>query len=120
MAAVPKWRKAAKWVVGANFLVLIASFVAKESGEQLQERLGGQIAHQHGQYGNLVPIFAFLLLLASALVWWATSRGGSLVPVSIALVSVAALAAVAMTVITGDTGARAVWETTIAHTQAPR
>jgi len=120
VAVVPRWRKNAKWVVAANAVVLVAAFVAKESGEQLQERLGGRIAHDHGEWGNLVPIFAFLLLAATAVLWFAVRRGGVLVPISMALVSVAAVAAIGMTVVTGDTGARAVWEDKIAGTSAPQ
>ncbi len=120
VAAVPKWRKAAKWVVLANALVFVASFAAKESGEQLQERLGGQIAHEHGEYGNLVPVFALFLLLASAVVWFATTRPGVLMPISIGLVSIAALSAIGWTVITGDTGAQATWKEQIAGTTAPK
>ena len=119
VAAVPKWRKYLSWVVLGNASVLVAAFVAKQSGEALRARLGGEIAKNHAQWGNLVPFFAFFLLVASVIAWWATRRGGVRVPNSIGLVGVAAVAAVAMTVVTGDTGARAVWETTIAHTSPP-
>lgn len=119
VAVRPQWRSAARWVVLANAVVFAMSFVAKESGEKLQGRLGGEIAEEHAEYGDVLPLFALGLLLATAVLWYATTRGGIVVPVSVVLVVLAAVAAIGWTVVTGDTGARSVWENKIAGTTAP-
>ncbi len=117
VAAWAPWRHLARWVIPANFVVFLLAFAAKESGEKLQGRLGGEIAAEHAEYGDVLPLFALALLVASVVVWYATTRGGVLMTVSVVLVTVAALAATGWTVVTGDTGARAVWESVIANTQ---
>lgn len=119
VTARSRWRPALRWVVLADAGVLVAAFVAKESGERLQARLGGQIAQEHAEWGSRVPFAALGLLLAAAIAWYASTREGVVVPVSVGLVVVAAVAAVGLTVVTGDTGARAVWESVVSSTTAP-
>lgn len=112
------WRRAAKWVVAANAAVVAISFVAKQSGEELQERFGGEIAQDHSEYGELLPWFAVALFAASVVVYFASTRSGAVVAVSIGLVVVCAVAALAWTFLTGDSGARSVWEPRIAGTSS--
>src|SRR4051794_25432543 len=78
-------RSAAPFVVVADAVIVVLAYVAKESGEVLQERLGQfspGVARDHGEYGDLVPYFAFGLLVAAVLVWL-TSRTARLVPVAV-------------------------------------
>jgi hypothetical protein len=120
VAARPRWRlPAIPWVVAANAVVVVMSLVARQSGQNLRARLGGEIAESHAQYGNVLPLFALALLLASVVVWYAARQGGVLVPVATGLAAVTAVAAIGWTVLVGDTGARSVWENKIANTAAP-
>jgi len=120
VAVRPAWRRHAKLVVGANALVLVAAVVARQSGQALYARIGqfgrNDLAEKHVGYGNVLPLFALGLLVASGLVLVAASRP-KLAPVVVVLSVVAGLAAVGWTVLTGDSGARAVWETVIDSTQ---
>lgn len=96
------------WVVGANGLMFVVTLVTKESGEALQERLGGQIAQEHAALGSVLPWFALFLALASA-GSAVTAQNKALRPIAAVVSIVAAIAAVVWTVRTGDAGARAVW-----------
>ena len=101
----------------------VASFVAKESGEQLAARVGEP--EQHAELGDVLPLIAFALFVI-VLVFWLFDRG---VPanrtrpawlIALAVVMVAA-AAVAMfwTIRTGHTGAEASWSAIIENTRPP-
>ena len=119
VAARPSWRRFAAWAVAGNALVLVMSFAAIESGEALSHRLGGDVAEAHEEWGEKVPYIAVALLVASLVVWFLRERTGALPTVAAGLVAVVALGAVGLTVVTGDTGARSVWETKVAGTQLP-
>jgi len=113
VAVRPQWRGAASWVVVADVLVLVAAFVAKQSGEKLQGRLsairgGAAVAKQHGEQGSLLPLFALLLVAASIVVWLARRRP-ALTMVSIVLAVVAGVAAIGWTLVVGHSGATDVW-----------
>jgi uncharacterized membrane protein len=97
------------WVVAANVVIFLITLVAKESGEALQKSLGGQIAQEHGELGDVLPWFALFLALASAATA-VTQRNKALGPVAVVVSIIAAVAATVWTVRTGDSGARAVWE----------
>jgi hypothetical protein len=97
------------WVVAANLVIFVITLVAKESGEALQKSLGGQVAQEHGELGDVLPWFALFLALASAATA-VTQRNKALGPVAVVVSIVAAVAATVWTVRTGDSGARAVWE----------
>jgi hypothetical protein len=116
-----RWRVAAPWVVLADAAVLVLAFVAKESGEVLQERLGQfnpGVAKDHAEYGDLVPWFALALLVAAVLVWL-TSRSARLVPVAVVAAVLTGVGALGWTYLTGESGARAVWSDTVSNTKAP-
>src|SRR5918912_3813345 len=101
------WRSAAPWVVLADAVVVGLAYVAKESGEVLQKRLGQftpNVAEDHGKHGDLVPYFAFALLVAAVLVWL-TSRSARLVPVAVALAIVTGIASLWWIYLTGESGA---------------
>ncbi|MDQ6716038.1 MAG: hypothetical protein M3Z83_08015, partial [Actinomycetota bacterium] len=94
------------WVTAANVVMFGVTLVAKQSGEALQARLGGQVAREHGELGSALPWFALFLALASAATA-VTSRNRALGPVAVVVSIVAAVAAVFWTVRTGDAGTRA-------------
>lgn len=114
------WReKAAWWVVAADAAVVVMTFVAIQSGKTFQKRLGGQVAVAHGNTGKLMIWFALALLVAAVLVAVLGRSGGSTATGLAGLTALVGLAAIAWTVKTGDSGARAVWESVIKNTQAP-
>jgi hypothetical protein len=104
-------------VVVANAGVAALTFVAKESGEALQERLGGQIAQEHAEIADVLPFFALSLLFASVLVQALRSRDirvpGRLPGV---LTAVVALVAIGWTVRAGHSGSESVWGEVVRQT----
>jgi hypothetical protein len=145
----PKWRPGLPWAILGNLVAFGTAFVAKESGEKLQARLSAQagqaVAARHGELGASLPYFAIGLLVASVLAWLLVGRtgtarvhrsdpaydteshradaprGASAVATALAVVLVlgAGAATVAWTYRVGDSGAKAVWQDTIANTKAP-
>jgi hypothetical protein len=55
-------------VVAADAVVTVMTFVAKESGEALQRRLGGRVAVEHGELADPMPLVAAALLVTAVLV----------------------------------------------------
>lgn len=115
VAVRPAWRRAALPMAVVDGLVLVATFVAKESGEKLQTRLGGEIARDHGEQGDLLPLFALVLFVAALLVWFARRRV-ALTSVAMVLAVVAGAAAIGWTVVVGHSGATAVWSEVVTST----
>ena len=97
-------------VIAANLVVAGMTFVAKESGEALQERLGGRIAEEHAEIADVLPFFALALLFASVIMQALRSRNIR-VPQRLpgVLTAVVALVAVLWTVRAGHSGSEAVW-----------
>ncbi len=121
VAVRPVWRRYALPVVVVDAAVLVAAFVAKESGERLQARLqqfNPGVASEHAEQGALVPFVALGVLVAAVLVWL-TSRSARLVPVAVVVALLAGAAGLGWTYVTGESGARSVWEQQIANTKAP-
>jgi uncharacterized membrane protein len=126
----PRWRKELPWAILGNAAALAAAYVAKESGEKLQDRLstqlGSPVATWHAHLGASLWYFALAQLVASIvaflLIRSRSERARTPKP-AIALAIVLTLAAgVAATVWTyrvGDSGAQAVWNDTIASTTKP-
>ena len=104
-------------VVVANAGVTAMTFVAKESGQALQARLGGQIAEEHAEIADVLPFFALALLFASVLVQALRSRDIR-VPQRLpgVLTAVVALVAVVWAVRTGHSGSEAVWGEVVRQT----
>lgn len=107
----PSWRRTYGWLVLTGLAVgAVAAFVAKQSGEALAETVG--LPQQHADYGDVLPLVAILLLLASG-GWAYLTRSGkpsSVLSHTLAAVAVVlALVAVVLTVLTGHTGAEAAW-----------
>jgi hypothetical protein len=117
VAARPAWRARAGWVVaGLNILLLIASLVAKESGDALAERVGESAVQRHQSLGEVLPWFIFALAAVSALVPLARHRR-PMAMLALVLTVVAAVANIWWVVRVGDSGARAVWEGVVQHTR---
>jgi hypothetical protein len=143
----PKWRPGLPWAILGNLVTLGAAYVAAESGEKLQARLSAQagqaIAADHGELGAILYYFGIGLVVASVLAFLLVGRtgGGSgrrrsgsdwdgdeyarpgasalAVVLAVVLVVGAGAAASFWTYRVGDSGAKAVWQDTIANTTAP-
>jgi uncharacterized membrane protein len=118
----PSWRAVATpWVLVADLLVYGLTFAAAESGEALKARLGenGAAIEEHMDYGTYLPWFALALAAAAALLWFSVRYRAALLPVALVAVVVTGLAAIVWTVLTGDSGARAVWEDVVSNTRPP-
>lgn len=122
------WRRPARpatgWlVVAADLVVTAMTFVAKESGEALQRRLGGRAALEHGELADPLPLIAGALLLTAVLVQVHRTRGdgagggsaGLRTGLSV-LVTAAAAVVVVWTVRVGHSGAEAVWGEIVSNT----
>ena len=115
MLVVPRWRAALAWpVVVVLGIAAVGSVAAKLSGEALAQRVGAP--GQHQELGNWLVAIAWILF-AGTLAWWlwqrkhlqqrrATGVVGLIVGILLATVAAAALI---VTVLTGHTGATAVW-----------
>jgi hypothetical protein len=122
MAAWPTFsRRFGSLVVIVAFVGAGASFVAKESGERLAERVGEPA--RHADLGAVMPLVAFGLFVL-LLVFWLFDRG---IPanksrpvwmiVFAVVVILAALFTVYWTVLVGHSGAEAVWSSIIQNTK---
>jgi hypothetical protein len=122
VAARPRWRQNAPWVVLVDGAVVVLALAAKESGERFQTRLqqfDPSVAGQHSRDGRLVPYLAAAVLLAAVLVW-AGQRFPRIVPLAVALALVAGVGGVWWTYVTGESGAREVWGDVVKTTKAPQ
>lgn len=121
------WPRLAMPVAVLDFLVLVTTWVAKESGEKLEDRVDRTAAvHAHTELGEVLPLFAgvlFLCALIPAFLAWrarrttvaTTATTATTVPsralsVGVAVVTtLVALGVAVMTFRVGHTGAEAVW-----------
>ncbi len=83
--------------------------IAKQSGEALSERLGLPV--EHSDYGTYLTIAAFIFMVHS-IIWYRSSKGRRSRVVTLLghLTVVAAIAVLALTFLTGHSGAQSVWE----------
>jgi uncharacterized membrane protein len=122
-AVVPRFRPRLGWAVGLLAIAApVTTFVAKESGEKLLDRLvaqglkgrGAEILNDHMGFGTLTFWFSLALGVISLIMVFATGRQASSLPkvadVALSVVMVA-LAVVSGYYVfrTGDSGATAVW-----------
>ena len=115
VASRTAWREKVSWlVVVANAGLLAMTWVATQSGQELQARReggsGGQIASitRHADRGDLLPLFVLGLLVASVLVALTRERPALKVP-GLVLTLLAGVAAIWWTVLTGHSGSASVW-----------
>jgi hypothetical protein len=112
VALMPALRLRFAWpVVVLDAGVVVATFVARESGEVLQQLLGGSVAQQHGALGRNLLWFAVLVLAAAvAVALTRRPRRSGPATAAVALTVVAGVLATWWTVRVGHTGAEAVWQ----------
>lgn len=118
-AVAPARRLGLRWPLALLAVATgVTGFVAGESGEKLEHRLGGGNAtlHEHTEAGDLLKIacviFMVLVLLAVFVLLRADRTAPARSPLAIITAVVLVLASVGVcyqTVVTGHTGARAVW-----------
>jgi hypothetical protein len=112
MAIWPRFSARYGWlVVGSAAIAAFASFAAKQSGEALEERVGSP-GFDHADLGELMPIFAAVLLVAVLALWLIDRRPAARRGLRIAVAVVGVLIAVANLVWVfrvGDSGAKSVW-----------
>ena len=115
VASRTSWREKASWlVVVLNAGLLVMTWVATQSGQELQARreglAGGPVASitRHADRGDLLPFFVLALLVASVLVAVTRKRPALRVP-GLLLTLLAGAAAIYWTVLTGHSGSASVW-----------
>ena len=120
VAVVPRWRARARWVAVLDLLVFGAAFAAKESGERLLRRVtslspASDALNTHTQWGGRLALLAGLLFVTASAVALTRSRP-SLARVATVVAVLVALGTVGLTVVVGDSGARAVWSSLVQNT----
>jgi hypothetical protein len=127
MALWPRFSQRHGWlVVGTSLVALGANFMAKESGEGLEERVG-EPGFDHAELGNIMPVFAAALAVVVVVLWLIDRRAPVEGPAPRrALRIVVAIAAVLIAVANifwvyrvGDSGAKSVWTGKIASSTVP-
>jgi heme/copper-type cytochrome/quinol oxidase subunit 4 len=114
VACRPSWRRTfGWWTVALDGAVLVAVYIARESGEWLLEKFpqpSPEMA-QHAALGTSL-IWFVLVLLMTAVTMMVTDRvsKGLLAHAVAGIVVVVALVTLVQTVRTGHTGSRAVWD----------
>jgi Ca2+/Na+ antiporter len=115
VAVVPRWRGPAAWPVAVIDAGMVAmTFVARQSGEALQTRLGDRIAQAHAALGRNLIFFALAMLLASLVV--AVTRRSQRAPLGAVLAVVTGVLVVWWTVRVGHSGSDAVWRDIVTNT----
>lgn len=96
----------------------VATFVAKESGEALSARVG--LPARHSDLGTYLFISAIIFLLLT-LFFYRQSRKVNLARVNVVgtLTTIVGVLVIGLSVLTGHTGAEAVWKSRLASDQAP-
>jgi uncharacterized membrane protein len=92
--------------------------IAKQSGEALSEKIGLPV--QHSDYGSLLTYCAFVFMVLT-IFWYRSPKGKSSLSISPIshITALMAVAVLALTFLTGHTGAQAVWEGKLAKDAAP-
>ncbi|MEO6142504.1 MAG: DUF2231 domain-containing protein [Dermatophilaceae bacterium] len=115
VAFVPRLRVLAAWPVAVvNAGMVAMTFVARQSGEALQTRLGGQVAQDHAALGRNLIWFALGMFAVSLVV--AVKRRSERATLGVVLVVVAGALAIIWTIRVGHSGSSAVWSGIVAST----
>jgi len=112
MAVWPTFGARFGWIVWGLALVATgASFVAKESGEGLEE-LVGEPGFDHATWGDRMPLVAGVLFVAALALWLVqrSSAGKGLVVVAGLVAAVVAVVNLYWIVQVGHSGAESVWK----------
>lgn len=122
MALWPRFSRSLGWLVALGGLVAAGSaFVAKQSGEALEERVG-EPGFNHAELGDVMPILAVGLLVVAVILWWvdrsASAEGAPprrALRIAVAILAVlVALANLVWIYRVGDSGAKSVWSGRVA------
>lgn len=122
---VPRWRTTLAWpVIAVLGIATVGALVAKLSGEALAERVGDP--GQHQQLGNWVLAMS-AILCAGTLAWWFWQRrlarrrrpNGVVGLIVGTVLATLALGSIIVAVLTGHTGATAVWQDTVSPPTDP-
>jgi hypothetical protein len=124
VAAYGPWRRRLALPLAALALGSTAlAWVATESGEALNQRLGlPDVARRHTELGDSLPIFVFLLTVALVVLGVLARRqraANALVAVGVVMVLVTAGLLTWRAVLVGHSGSAAVWGPIVENTQAP-
>lgn len=114
MSYLPSFsRRYGKLVIIFAIIAQVSLFVASQSGESFEERLGKEV-ERHAEFGETAP-FTFIPLLILLYIRWRMDREGATIgsPVVRRLVSILLIAAAILALIyiflTGHSGAESVW-----------
>ncbi len=125
VAIRPAWRaRWIGWVVVANALAVVLTYVARESGKKLYGRLdsigGAEVADDHRRLGLALIWFVLVFFGLSVLAWIAArSEIREPLPAVVAIVTAVAAAAVLYWVIrVGHSGTDAVWGDLVDNTSS--
>ena len=123
---VPGWRGRFGWPTMAGLIAgTVAAVVAKQTGEAFAEHVG--LPQEHAVWGDALVVVAVVLVVVAGAWFWLQRPVGTHVanaqtPAARAVGIIAvglAVAATAMTVVVGHSGATAVWEGRLDPVQAP-
>lgn len=118
---VPRWRASLAWpAIAVLGIATVGALVAKLSGEALAQRVGSP--GQHEQLGNWVLAMS-AILFAGTLAWWLWQRSlarrrrsnGVIGLIVGTVLAALALGSIIVAVLTGHTGATAVWQDSVAQ-----
>jgi multisubunit Na+/H+ antiporter MnhB subunit len=118
-AALPSWRDRLRWVTLVVVLIGVASiWVAYLSGESFFEsdrfaNVRGEALEKieaHEEYAEVLRLVASGFGIVTIAATWLHDRTGAVRHLLRALVVVGAVLTLVWTILTGDAGARAVWE----------
>ena len=117
MAVWPKFGARFGWIVwGLALIATGASFVAKESGEQLED-IVGEPGFEHAEWGDQMPLIAGVLFLAALALWFVQrsyvkrESGGKVLVVIVGLLAAVVAAANLYWIFqVGHSGAESVWK----------
>ncbi len=95
-----------------------ATFVAKESGEALAERVG--LPQRHSDLGTYLFVTALIFLIFTLFVYRQSKKSSPARVNALGVTtSVLGLVVIGLSVLTGHTGAEAVWKSRLANDQTP-
>ena len=126
MAVLPRFSKSLGWLVAAVAAVAAAaSWVAKEAGEALEERVGAP-GFDHAELGEVMPVLSAGLFVVAAALWLVdrsapeeVEAGRRAIRIGVAVLgALVAVANVVWVYRVGDSGARSVWTGRVAASVA--
>jgi uncharacterized membrane protein len=126
MVVSPRFSRSLGWLVAAGSVAGAgAAWVAKESGEALQERIGG-VGFDHDELGEVMPLFAAGLAVVTIALWLLDRSAPPEGPIArrglriltAVLAVVVAVGNLVWVYRVGDSGAKSVWTGKVASTSA--